>query len=213
MSPQFVKPYVKTNKHDAADAEAICEAVTRPTMRFVAIKSKEQQDIQAMHRIRSGLVQRRTALANQIMGLLEEYGIIIPQGIKKLDNQLPLILEDAENHLSDLGRELFADLYDQLKKMDSHVKHYNSKRELLCRQSEVCQRLIQLPGVGPLSATALVASVGNAKVFKNGRQMAATAVLAPQLSVFLSLSDEYKENFDSDLKKTHANSYRPNFSS
>lgn len=111
MSPQFVKPYVKSNKSDRNDAEAICEAVTRPTMRFVAIKSVDQQDIQAIHRIRSGLVQRRTALANQIRGLLGEYGIIIQQGIKKLSQQLPLILEDAENGLTDLGRELFADLY------------------------------------------------------------------------------------------------------
>ena len=107
-----MKPYIKSNKHDAADAEAICEAVTRPAMRFVAVKSVEQQDILAIHRIRSGLVQRRTALANQIRGLLGEYGIIVPQGINKLRKQLPLILEEAENGLTPLARELFAELYE-----------------------------------------------------------------------------------------------------
>lgn len=180
MSPQFVKPYVKTNKSDRNDAEAICEAVTRPNMRFVSVKSIEQQDIQAIHRIRSGLVQRRTALANQIRGLLGEYGTVVPVGIKKLHQQLPLILEDAENGLSDLARELFADLYEQLKEVDHHVKRYNTKLEKLCQQSEVCSRLTQIPGVGTLSATAIVASVGDANVFKNGRQMAAWLGLVPR---------------------------------
>lgn len=115
ISPKFVKPCVKSNKNDANDTEAICEAVTRHSMRFVAIKSIEQQDIQAVHRIRSGLVQRRTTLANQIRGLLGEYGVIVPEGIKKLNKQLPFILEDAENSLTDLACELFADLYEQLK--------------------------------------------------------------------------------------------------
>lgn len=180
ISPQFVKPYVKSNKTDRNDAEAICEAVARPNMRFVAIKSSEQQDIQAIHRVRSGLVQRRTALANQIRGLLGEYGIVIPQGIKKLHKQLPLILEDAQNGLSDLARELFADLYEQIKEVDKHVKQYDVKLEQLSDQSEVCQRLKQIPGVGALSATAMVASVGNAKVFKNGREMAAWLGLVPR---------------------------------
>jgi transposase len=180
ISPQFVKPYVKSNKSDRNDAEAICEAVTRPNMRFVAIKSTEQQDIQAIHRIRSGLVQRRTALANQTRGLLGEYGIVVPQGIKKLNKQLPLILEDAQNGLSDLVRELFADLYEQFKAVDKQVKKYDAKLEQLSGHSEVCQRLIQIPGVGAITATAIAASVGDAKVFKNGREMAAWLGLVPR---------------------------------
>lgn len=180
MSPQFVKPYVKSNKNDPNDAEAICEAVTRPSMRFVAIKSIEQQDIQAIHRIRSGLVQRRTALANQIRGLLGEYGVIVPQGIKKLNKQLPFILEDAENGLTDLARELFADLYEQLKEINKQVKKYDVKLEQLSNHSEVCKRLTQIPGIGAISATAIAASVGDAKVFKNGRQMAAWLGLIPR---------------------------------
>lgn len=181
ISPQFVKPYVKSNKNDRNDAEAICEAVTRPHMRFVAIKSTEQQDnIQAIHRIRSALVQRRTALANQIRGLLGEYGMIVPQGIKILNKQLPLVLEDAQNGLSDLARELFADLYVQLKAVDKQVKQYDTKLEQISHQSEVCQRLIQIPGVGIISATAMIASVGNANVFKNGREMAAWLGLVPR---------------------------------
>lgn len=180
ISPQFVKPYVKSNKTDRNDAEAICEAVTRPNMRFVAIKSCEQQDIQAIHRIRSGLVQRRTALANQTRGLLGEYGIVVPQGIKKLSKQLPLILEDAQNGLSDLARELFADLYEQFKAVDKQVKKYDAQLEQLSGHSEVCQRLIQIPGVGAITATAIAASVGDAKIFKNGREMAAWLGLVPR---------------------------------
>jgi len=180
ISPQFVKPYVKSNKNDCNDAEAICEAVTRPSMRFVAIKSVEQQDIQAIHRIRSGLVQRRTALANQIRGLLGEYGIIFAQSIRKLNQQLPLILEDAKNNLTDLARELFADVYEQFKAVNKQVKSYDNKLEQLSHQSEVCQRLRQIPGVGPISATAITASVGDAKTFKNGRQMAAWLGLVPR---------------------------------
>ena len=101
MAPQFVKPYVKTNKNDAADAEAICEAVARPTMRFVPIKNGEQQAVLALHRARQGFVKARTAQANQIQGLLAEYGIVIPQGIDYIAKRLPDILEDGENELTD----------------------------------------------------------------------------------------------------------------
>ncbi len=125
-------------------------------------------------------MQRRTALANQIRGLLGEYGIIIPQGIKKLDKQLPLILEDAENGLTDLARELFSDLYEQLKELNKQVKKYELKLEQQSNHSEACQRLMQIPGIGAISATAITASVGgNAKIFKNGRQMAAWLGLTP----------------------------------
>jgi len=180
ISPQFVKPYVKSNKNDYNDAEAICEAVSRPNMRFVPIKNIEQQDIQALHRIRSGLIQRRTALVNQIRGLLGEYGIIISQGITQIGKQLPLILEDAENELTTLSREYFADLYQQYNELNKQIKRYTNKLERLCRVNEICQRVTKIPGVGPLSATAVVAAVGNARDFKNGREMAAWLGLVPR---------------------------------
>lgn len=180
MNPQFVKPYVKSNKNDSNDAEAICEAVTRPNMRFVAIKNIEQQDIQAIHRIRERLVQDRTALVNQTRGLLAEYGIIIPQGVSYVRTELPLILEDCENELSCLGRELLNDLLLRLKELDVKVALYDKKIELICKNNEICQRLIQVEGVGALTATAIIASVGNATVFKNGREMAAFMGLVPK---------------------------------
>ena len=121
IAPQFVKPYVNGNKTDGNDAAAICEAVSRPHMHFVPINSLEQQDVQALHRIREQLVKNRTALANQIRGLLNEYGVVIPSGIRRLRVQLPLILEDAENDLTILGRELIHDLYQRLVVLDEQV--------------------------------------------------------------------------------------------
>lgn len=118
MAPQFVKPYVKSNKNDTVDAEAICEAVQRPSMRFVPAKNIEQQDIQSMHRIRSQVVARRTALANQIRGLLLEYGIVIPKGIGYVRKTIPGILEDAENTLTPRFRELLSELYDEMVHLD-----------------------------------------------------------------------------------------------
>jgi transposase len=180
ISPQFVKPYVKSNKNDAVDAEAICEAVARPNMRFVAIKTIEQQDIQSVHRIRARYVRGRTALANQIRGLLAEYGIVIPQGIRYIRTHLPTILEDAENELSLPGRKLFSDLYEQLLNADEKVAQYDFQIEQICQNNETCKRLRQLQGVGPLIATAIVASIGDAKIFKNGREMAAFIGLVPK---------------------------------
>lgn len=156
ISPQFVKPYVKGNKNDANDAEAICEAVGRPTMRFVPIKSVEQQDIQMLHRVRSGLVKERTALANRIRGLLAEYGIIVAIGLVKVRQQLPDILEDAENDLTMAARVIFADLQDQLIELDKQVTTYGDKIQAVHRASEVSQRLSDVPGIGPITATALL---------------------------------------------------------
>ena len=124
MSPQFVKPYVKSNKNDFNDAEGICEAASRPNMRFVSPKNIEQQDIQSLHRIRSRLIQERTALVNQTRGLLMEYGIIIPQGIGKVRKLLPEILENAENELSVISRRFIFDLYEQLDNKDKKIKEY-----------------------------------------------------------------------------------------
>ncbi len=179
ISPQFVKPYVKSNKNDANDAEAICEAVSRPSMRFVPTKSIEQQDIQALHRIRSRLVGNRTALANQTRGLLLELGVAIPQGIRHLRTMLPQIIEDMENNQTLLERDYLSDLYSELVELDEKVASYDAKLSVICKQSEECRRLLKVPGIGPLSATAIVAAVGQAKDFKNGRELSAWLGLVP----------------------------------
>ena len=180
MAPQFVKPYVKSNKSDAADAEAICEAVQRPSMRFVPAKSLEQQDLQSLHRIRSQAVARRTAQANQIRGLLMEYGLVLPQGITHIRKSIPSILEDAENELTVLFRELLAELYREMVHLDSRIQMLETKLEAICAQNQDCQRLLSIPGVGLLSATALVAAIGDINVFKSGRELAAWLGLVPR---------------------------------
>lgn len=180
IAPQFVKPYVKSNKSDAADAEAICEAAQRPTMRFVPAKSIEQQDIQSVHRIRSQTVARRTALSNQIRGLLMEYGIIIPKGISYIRKHIPMILEDAKNDLTALFRELLSELYDEMVHLDNRTQLLEQKLENIADKDEDCQRLLTIPGVGLLSATALVAAIGDISVFKSGRELAAWLGLVPR---------------------------------
>jgi len=180
MGAQFVKPYVKSNKNDWLDAEAICEAVARPTMRFVSIKKLDEQDIQSLHRIRSLLVKQRIALSNQLRSLLMESGIVVAQKTGALVNKLPEILEDAENELTDFSRELFYDLYQELKRMVQKVKDYDKRVAALCSNNKVCKRLTALPGVGPLIATALVSTVGDGTHFKNGREMAAYIGLVPR---------------------------------
>ena len=180
IAPQFVKPFVKSNKNDAADAEAICEAVQRPSMRFVPAKSIEQQDIQSLHRIRSQVVARRTAQANQIRGLLMEYGLTIPQGISCIRKSIPLILEDAGNELTAMFRALLTELYDEMVHLDRRIKTLETKLESLCTQNEDCQRLLSIPGVGLLSATAMVAAIGDISAFKNGRELAAWLGLVPR---------------------------------
>jgi len=189
MGPQFVKPYRKGSKNDSNDAIAICEAVARPDMHFVSVKTKEQQDIQAIHRIRQRLVADRTAKANQTRGLLAEYGVIVPYGINRLRKALPLILEDAENGLSALVRELFEDLYCQLRELDDKVATYDQKIKQVFMASPACQRLAKVEGIGPAIATAMVAAVGDAKNFKNGRQLAAWLGLVPRQH---SSGDRYK---------------------
>jgi transposase len=182
MAPQFVKPYVKTNKNDARDAEAICEAVSRPSMRFVAVKTVEQQELLAMHRARQGFVVARTAQANQMRGLLSEYGVVIPKGITCLESQMPRVLEDAENGLSGLSRDLFKRLFEHFRELDRQVQELERQIRTWHRESEASRRLERIPGIGPLTASALVASVGNAKSFENGRQLAAWLGLVPRQS-------------------------------
>lgn len=180
MAPQFVKPYVKSNKNDAVDAEAICEAVQRPNMRFVPVKTIEQQDIQSLHRIRSQLVGRRTAQGNQIRGLLLEYGITIPKGIGHIRKEIPAILEDAENSLSTLFREALDMLYREMVHIDEQISELELKLKRVCAQRKDCQRLLAIPGIGLLSATALVAAIGDIAAFKNGRELAAWLGLVPR---------------------------------
>lgn len=180
MAPQYVRPYVKTNKDDTHDAEAICEAVRRPTMRFVAVKSPAQQDVQALHRVRQQLVKEQTALSNQVRGLLAEYGLAIPRGIAALHPALSKIVAEQDNGLSGLMRELVLDLSERLDRTQQRVRWYNQRIVQLLHHDERCQRLAALPGVGPLTATAVVAAVGNARDFRSGRELAAYFGLVPR---------------------------------
>ena len=180
IAPQFVKPYVKTNKNDAADAEAICEAVARPNMRFVPIKNGGQQAVLALHRARQGFVKARTAQANQIRGLLAEYGIVIAQGIGHIAKRLPEILEDGENNLPGTFRQLLDRLGDHLKELDRQVGALEVQIQSWHRENEASKKLAKIPGIGPITASALVASIGDAKSFENGRQLAAWLGLVPR---------------------------------
>jgi transposase len=180
IAPQFVKPYVKSNKNDAVDAEAICEAIQRPNMRFVPNKSIEQQDIQSCHRIRSLLIGRRTAQANQIRGLLMEYGIIIPKGINYVKKSIPSLLEDAENTLSSSFRELLRELYEEMVHLNERIESLERKLKGISDQNKDCQRLLTIPGIGLLTATALIAAISDISVFKNGRELSAWLGLVPR---------------------------------
>ena len=180
MAPQFVKPYVKSNKNDAADAEAICEAVGRPNMRFVPIKNVEQQAVLALHRARQGFVKALTAQANQIRGLLGEFGLIVPQGIGYITTRVPELIEDADNSLPGSFRQLVQRLLDHLKELDLQVEEIEAQIQAWHRNSELSTRLAQVPGIGPITASALVASVGDAKNFDDGRQLAAWLGLVPR---------------------------------
>jgi transposase len=182
MAPQFVKPYVKTNKNDAADAEAICEAVGRENMRFVPIKSIEQQAILSVHRVRQGFVKARTAQANQVRGLLGEFGLVIPKGLINVAKRVPEILEDASNELPVPFRHLIGRLTEHLKELDRQVKEF--EREIISwhRSSELSRKLEKIPGIGPLAASALVASIADARSFDNGRQVSAWLGLVPRQS-------------------------------
>jgi transposase len=180
MASQFVKPYVKTNKNDVADAEAICEAVSRQNMRFVPIKSIEQQAILSVHRVRQGLVKARTAQGNQIRGLLGEFGLVIPKGICHVAERVPALLEDASNDLPLAFRQLIEQLSCHLKELDRQVRELERQIIAWHRGSELSRKLEKIPGIGPLAATALVASIPDARSFKNGRQVSAWLGLVPR---------------------------------
>lgn len=180
IAPQFVKPYVKTNKNDAADAEAICEAVGRPHMRFVPLKTVEQQSVLALHRARQGFVRARTAQANQIRGLLAEFGLIIPQGIAHLAQRVPALLEDGAHELTGSFRLLVQRLLEHLKELDKQVDELERQIKAWHKANEASRRLEQIPGIGPITASALVATIGDARNFSHGRQLAAWLGLVPK---------------------------------
>jgi len=180
IAPQFVTPYIKSNKNDANDAEAICEAMSRPNMRYVKIKSIEQQDIQAIHRVRSELKSHCHAKANQIRGLVTEYGLVAPQQLSSLRAAVPCWLEDADNGLTDRFRALLKGLWDDLTYLDQRMDDLNRDIETIAKTDPMARRLQQLRGVGPLVSTALIAAVGNGDQFSRGRQMAASIGLTPK---------------------------------
>jgi len=180
MAPQFVKPYVKSNKNDSRDAEAIAEAVTRPTMRFVPTKDVAQQDIQALHRVRERLMGERTALVNEVHGLMHEYGIVMPKGVAKFRQAVVGKLEAEKDKLTPLSQEMFWKLVEEFAALEEQLAYYQEKLEALATTHPECQRLMTIPGIGPLSATALVAAVSDASAFKNGRQFAAWLGLVPR---------------------------------
>jgi transposase len=171
---------VKTNKTDANDAEAICEAMSRPSMRFVAVKSVEQQDLQAVHRVRSNLIRERTAKANQLRGLVYEYGLVAPRELISLRRAVPEWLEDADNGLTARFRSLLAGLYRDLQRFDERVRELDQEIAVIAREHEAVGRLEQLRGIGPLTASALYALVGDARQYRNGREMAVSLGLTPR---------------------------------
>lgn len=180
IAPQFVKPYVKSGKNDANDAEAICEAASRPTMRFVPIKTAEQQAGQSLHRIRSRLIRARTALVNEIRGLLGEFGLVIAQrGAAAAHRLLQQSLETPDNGLPGKMRELLKELQDELFAYDERLTRFDQVLQQQARSDERCQRLLKVEGIGPISATAIVAAVGDAKQFSSARQFAAWLGLVP----------------------------------
>jgi transposase len=173
LAPQFVKPFGKSNKHDRRDAEAIAEAVTRPTMRFVPIKEIDPQDIQALHRVRERLISERTALINAVHGLLHAYGIVLPTGVAKFRQAVVEKLERDKAQLTALGQELLWKLLQECVDLEQRIASYQEKLEGLATTHPACQRLRTLPGMGAITATALVAAVGDVGVCKHGRQCAA----------------------------------------
>jgi transposase len=180
MSPHDVMPSRTGDKHNPNGAAAICEAVSRPHLRFVAIKSVEPQDMPALHRIREHLVKARTAVVNHIRGLSAGYGVVMPQGIEQVGQTLPRMLEEAENGLTAFARALFAALVARLRTLHAQLTDDQHRLERLCTAQPVCHTLTPVEGGGPLGATALVAAVGEAHSLKSGRQMAAWLGFVPR---------------------------------
>jgi transposase len=180
INPRYVTPYVKRNKNDTNDAAGIAAAARDPDMRFCDVKTEEQQDIQSVHRIRSLLIQQRTALVNQIRGLLAEYGIVIPKGTAHIRSELPIILGNNPNNMGGLILGCLAELFDRFGYLDKKIVAYDKKIESLFKNNEGCRRLEKIPGIGILGATILSSILGNGGAFKNGRHFAAFLGLTPR---------------------------------
>ena len=180
MAPQYVKPYVKTNKNDLRDAEAIAEAVTRPSMRFVPIKDIHQQDIQALHRVRERLIGARTALINEMRGLLAEYGIVLPKGRQAFRQAVMATLEAEQDKLTAMSQTLFRRLFEEFVKLEAEVAYDEEQLDSMAATHPECQRLLTIPGIGPITATALIAAVSDVSGFQNGRQFSAWLGLVPR---------------------------------
>lgn len=179
MAPQFVKPYVRSNKNDRNDARGIAEAVSRPDMKFVPIKKVEQQDILLVHRARELVIKQKTAQANQIRGLLAEYGVIIPKGINHIENMME-ILEANNAKLTTRANQIFIRLYEQFKIYATQVEIYDKEIEQIAERDVMCKEIMKIEGIGPLTASAAIATIGDAKLFKNGREVSAWLGLVPK---------------------------------
>lgn len=182
MNPKYVKAFVKTNKNDRVDAAAIAEAASRRSVPEVPVKQAWQQDLQSVHRVRSQLMRERVALGNQIRGLLAEFGIVLAKGVSALKRGLPEILEDGENGLSGLMRELLAEQYERWSALEARIAEYERKLGRAARDHQGCSALMEVPGIGVLGATALVAQVNDGRHLKNGRELAACEGLVPRHS-------------------------------
>jgi transposase len=180
LNARYVKGFVVGNKNDFNDAQAIFDAVTRPNKRGVRIKTLAQQDIQLVHTLRQSMVDQRTALVNQMRGCLSERGIVINQGINHIRKQLPLILEDAENNLTPLSRELFAEQYEKFKQLDNEIKVQDQRISRLCAQNPLCTSFLEVPGVGPMIATIMASDLGDGLGYARSRDYAASLGIVPK---------------------------------
>ncbi len=180
IAPQFVKPYVKSNKTDNADAEAIAEAMSRPGMRYVAMKTINQQDIQALHRVRTELIKQRTATSNQIRGLVAEYGLVAPQSLSQLRKALTVWLDDDTGALSLFFIQILLELREDLKHLDERVAELDHHLQDVAKTDPAAQKLQQLQGIGPVCATILSAALGDGSSFRNGREFAVSLGLVPK---------------------------------
>jgi len=180
IPPQFVKPFVKSNKNDANDAQAICEAMMRPNMHPVRVKTIGQQDLQAIHRIRSALKSHRNAIANQIRGLVSEYGLVAPKQLTPLRKTIPIWLDDESNGLTLLFKELLRGIWEDFLTHEERLAQLTKQLTAIARNDPMTKRLQQIRGVGPLIATALVGTVGDARQYRKGRDMSAAIGLTPR---------------------------------
>jgi len=180
IPPQYVKPFVKTNKNDTSDAEAICEALIRPTMRFAAVKSVEQQSVLLLHRARELLVRQRTMLINALRGHCGEFGIVAAQGASKVTDLVVMIEDPGDANIPALAREALGSLVAQLRRVQAEILGLEKKLKAWHRSNEASRRLEAIPGVGVITATALVATIGDASQFHSGRQLAAWLGLVPR---------------------------------